>query len=166
MEFSYKTKAEGSTVELHLVGYFDEFAKLPSPDDFSEYSKVIIDFSAVEFINSGGIKVWLGFADNLGLMKDLTSEMQGCRRFVVDQVNMIEGFVPKNGKVTSVFVPIFCDKCEVSFDVHQPIATLDKDFPDVFDKVKPDDCKEFPKCRKYFELDIVKDSYFRFLDNE
>ena len=141
MEFSFTiNETSPTTTELLLSGFLDEFAKLPEDYDYSKVTKLYVDFSKVEFINSGGIKLWVNFIDELERRDDLTIYFRKCRRMVVDQINLIEGFLPKNGHVLSVFVPIFCEKCEKGIEVFQDISKLNEDFDDVMNRAEDPGC--------------------------
>lgn len=163
MEFSYELSEEdSSSLELKLNGYFDEFASLPENIDFSKYKSFYIDFSGVDFINSGGIKLWVNFAETLDTHTELKTYFRKCKRIVVDQINLIEGFLPANAEVLSVYVPIFCDKCERSFNAFQDISKLKENFHEIFSRVQDPQCGEFPKCTKSFEVDIIDERFFKF----
>ena len=164
MEFSYSINETGATtLELQLEGFLDEFARLPDDHDFSECKSLYVDFGKVDFINSGGIKLWVNFIDNLERLPELKIYFRKARRMVVDQINLIEGFLPKNAQLLSVYVPVFCNKCENSMEVFQDVSKLNDNYDEIIMRVEDPNCGEFPKCRKEFEIDVIPEQYFRFL---
>lgn len=166
MEFSYNvSEPSPNTCELAMSGYFDEFARLPDDLDLTKYMQFIVDFEKVDFINSGGIKLWVNFVELLEANPEIQVVFRNCKRMIVDQINIVEGFIPKSGKVESVYVPIFCEKCEKSFNTKQLTSEINKNFGDILNRSQPDECDELPKCRQYFEVDVVSNQFFRFLDD-
>lgn len=164
MDFSYDVKKIDPThIELSLNGYFDEFAKLPPYEDLSGLKKLSLNFENVNFINSGGIKLWVTFASNLEIQESLQVYFHNCRRIIVDQINLIEGFLPKNGEVVSVFVPVFCNRCEQGFEVFFETAKFETDFYDILSRIDLGAESEHPDCKHRLEIDIIKDQFFKFL---
>lgn len=167
MDFSYEYSVSSAQVsELKLIGYLDETSTLPTEEDFSKVEKLFIDFSQLDFINSGGIKTWIIFIDKLEQINSLKVYFRKCPQTVVDQINLVHGFLPKNGQVISVFVPVFCNKCERCFNVFQDMKNLDTDFEQLPERVDNPHCGEFPGCKSEFEIDVVKEHYFRFLKQQ
>ncbi len=163
MNFSVElTNLDPTTLEIKVSGYFDEFSDLPKDVDFSKFQSVEVDFGAVEFINSGGVKVWVNFIDDLKDHEHLKIYYKNCPPKIVDQVNLIANFLPANGEVLSVFIPVFCNKCTNTFKVLQKVAEIDDlADEDVIARTSPD-CADFPACNKFFEVDTVLRQYFRF----
>ena len=117
-----------------------------------------MDFDKIDFINSGGIKLWVHFAENLESYQNLSVHFHNCPRSVVDQVNLVQGFLPKNASVESVYVPIYCTKCEETRNVHLMVSDPHEKFEQI-----GDDEAAGPDCEHDFEVEIIKDRYFRFL---
>lgn len=164
MDFSHSLKKiDSSTLEIKLSGNFDENATLPNNLDFDGILSLYIDFNKIEFINSGGIKVWINFCQQLEEIETLNVYFRKCKRIIIDQINSIEGFLPKNAEILSFYIPVFCNKCENSFDVFHDIKKLGEDISDVTNRVETTDCDYFPKCRKNFEVDIMPRLFFKFL---
>ena len=163
--FSYDIRDKGSKgLELVLKGYMDEDTDLPPPETFKDCQQLTINFRMVKAVLSIGIKKWIKFADQLENLPGLAIEFSDCSKQVVDQINLVKGFLPENAIVTSVFVPIFCEKCNRAFKVLRPTENL----PDVIDNVIKDmdeiDCEQFPICKENYELEVNPRAYLRFLN--
>ena len=155
-----------TTVELLLGSIIDEKTILPLDYDFSEKQNLYIDFSKVVFLNSEGIKVWVGFSERMGSHCHLNIFYRKCNRMIIDQVNRTVGFLGSNAKILSVYVPVFCNTCEANFQVFQDVNKLTEEPRDILDRVKAPDCEKFPTCKKKWELDFSPRQFFKFLERK
>ena len=156
-------EASPTTIEMHMAGSLDEHAKLPYDFDFSKAKNLYIDFSLVNFVNSEGIKVWVTFSEKLGEIGGLTVHLRKCNREVINQVNRTVGFLGPNARILSLYVPVYCPKCETHTEVFQelPIDKLDEE--QILNKVESCKCGPASKSRKFWEVDINEDEYLSFL---
>jgi Zn finger protein HypA/HybF involved in hydrogenase expression len=162
MEFFYQIHDNGNaSATLELKGYFDEFAKLPEDTELAKFNKITVDFGEVGFINSGGIKIWINFLEKSNLVERAHFSFTRCPRIIVDQINMIDGFFPKGGKVISVYVPLYCEECDKNYDILLEMDKFDTDFDDLVNRVPQQTSEQGRKCRNW-EVDIVPKRYFRF----
>ena len=99
-----------STLQLSLIGFFDEKVRLDPEIVPSNVKTLIFDFDELILINSFGIKLWVNFTSALSERSDLAIEFQNCRKQVIASINTVEGFIPKNAEVKSFYVPIHCNK--------------------------------------------------------
>ncbi len=159
--FELKESPKG-IVEINLFGAIDEQAQLPRDFDFSNFQKIHINFAEVNFINSGGTKAWINFSDAFNKIPELRVVLQNCPSLVVNQINTVSGFLPSNGEVESVLVPVVCKKCDRSFNAPLDLAMVNTEFDELIDKIKPEDCSDSPSCRHSLEVDVLKEYYLRF----
>lgn len=154
------------SIKVRFDGMLSENSELPDADmDFSEISNVYLDFSRVNFVNSGGVKKWILFAEKLSKYSDLRVVFTNCPRIIIDQVNMIIGFLPKNGVIESVIVPLHCQKCDRGFKVRKGLKDV-KQIPtdnDLINLFNPDDCEFSPECKNHLEVDGLTDYLFNFM---
>ena len=75
---------------------------------------VIFDFNILEGLNSCGIREWIKFVSGI---KDKRIVYDRCPRLLVDQMNMIKGFLPSGASVRSVYAPFFSPKEEEEIDL-------------------------------------------------
>jgi anti-anti-sigma regulatory factor len=145
--------AEGLTVKV--AGHIDEDAVFTGLE-LGGSSKVILDLTDVSAINSCGIREWIKWIRTAPESTPLV--YRNCPKIIVDQINMVDGFLPKNAKVESFFVPYFCDstgnekmvlfKEGVEFKGNEVFAPA---------SVKDDESGED------MEMDVIEAKYFKFL---
>ena len=95
-------------LDVHIEGMLDEDVKF---DQFpiNQHKKVIINLGKATSINSVGIREWIKW---LGTAQDATIEFHECPKAFVIQMNIVLGFLPKNGHVKSIYIPYYCDSCD------------------------------------------------------
>lgn len=161
VDFKFQEKTDGENLLLVFEGVIDEDVKFPAVDT-GKFKKVFIDLKGVKSINSVGIREWLNW------MKPLSDKAQlvfmKTPKALVLQMNMVEGFLPKNGFVKSFYVPFYCEKCDkeenVLFSVGQEIELSPGDYKIKFDIATAKLCPE-PPCE--MEMDASEAKYFQFL---
>lgn len=165
MKFSYEMKeVNKNTLLIDLIGSLDEDADLPKKVDADQWSYIQFNFDKVDFLNSSGIKKWMFLIESLGSNQNLKIEFHNCKPFVIEQLNLILGFLPENGEVKSLFIPLYCNKCGLSFNIPKKIEQVTDEKVDLIYYLKKLDCDLFPTCKKYLELDTDLDSFLKFLE--
>lgn len=108
---AFRTKVFNNKDQQTLMmfsGAINEEAKLPNLKDFKG-SPLHIDLEGVTFINSLGIRQWIHWLDTAD---GVEVSLLRVPPLFIDQVNIVDGFLPKNMKVLSFYVPYVCEKCE------------------------------------------------------
>ena len=150
------TKLPSATaLELGFEGPVDEDAVLP-PLELNGVKTVSLDLGKVSTMNSCGIREWLNWIKPLATTVSLI--LKNCPKIIVDQMNMIHGFLPPGAKVESFEVPYYCEKCGESPTV---LFREGEHFSGA--KVEPRPSTPCPKCQEPAEMDVVGAKYFRFL---
>ena len=145
---------KGKSLQLLFEGRIDEDATFPKLGP--NFSEITIDWSGVKAINSCGIREWLRWIG--GVPHTTSVKYTNCSRIIVNQINMIDGFLPRGGKVESFFVPYYCEPCESITSLlfsHKKEPTQQPQTPPA--------TAECETCKRPAELDVVGSSYFRFL---
>jgi anti-anti-sigma regulatory factor len=152
---------EDSKIRIKLSGSMDEhsdYSKVPM--DFTH--EVIFDFDDIDHINSTGIKHWVQWITKV---QDSNPELKftfiNCPKPIVDQINMVDGFLPINSKVKSFKVPYFCETCDKDTvftfiygrDYDKKEGKLMLNIPS--NRCNRKDCE--------MEPDVVEQKYFKFL---
>ncbi|MCB0378905.1 MAG: hypothetical protein KDD33_10465 [Bdellovibrionales bacterium] len=164
MTFKINSQNDGKVVEIIFAGILDESFALEGELELAEIDHLIFDFQRLRYINSTGIKFWVGFMANVNAHTNIHSTFKNCPKFIIDQINSIIGFLPKRGEVESYFIPVFCERCEKSFRIHQFSKDETTDENEIIDSIQSlEDCQVFPKCRDQLVVDVAPDSFFRFL---
>lgn len=164
MNFNYTFIAlDNNNYELTLSGYLEESSELPKSLPLDNAQALYIDFEELKFINSGGIKTWVNFANYLEAFDDTTIVYKNCHRVMIDQINLISGLLPNNASVLSLYIPIYCTKCEKSYEVFQLTHQIEDNFKDILNRAKPAKCNSSNVCED-LEVDIFPELYFKFLN--
>lgn len=164
LEYKLTTDPNTKTLYLQLSGVLNEYADLSLDDiDLRGIDKLVVDFEKLKYLNSSGIKIWILLMDKLSQEPNLKLEFIKCPKFIIDQINTIQGFIPDNGKIVSFYVPIFCERCNKSF---KSLETEERDANTIINDLKAIDCDIFPKCQAGLEVDIVPQLFYKFLKNK
>lgn len=156
MANNIKIKKTGDQLTVQIVGSIDEEINL-SPDLLKGANTLIFDFSEVSSINSCGIREWIRwimpYASNPIIYRN-------CPKIIVDQINMVNGFLPDTGMVESFYVPYYSEETgeekHILFTygreyngqgVHYPTNVVDSQ-------------------NHAMEIDVIETKYFRFLQKK
>lgn len=141
----------GDQTTVQLTGVIDEDADFSKINKL-ESPKIVFDFQKVSMINSCGIREWIQYLVGLGTQSQIT--YVNCPQIIIEQINMVQGFIPKGGKVESFYAPYFCEDCDKETKMKINSADI-KSF-------KAPICK-CPDCQSEMEFDAIEAQYFNFL---
>lgn len=154
---------ENMKTRLQIDGAMDEHSDY-SPIETKFTDDVVFDFDGVNHINSTGIKHWVQWVSGIVSQNpSLKFYFVNCPKPIVDQINMVDGFLPKNSVVKSFKVPYYCEECEKDATY---IFVLGREYKIENGQVTieaptyPCDCAE-----PSMEPDVIEQKYFRFLHN-
>ena len=94
----------GSEVEAVFVGQIDEDADF-SPLLGVSASTMVFDLGKVSLINSCGIREWIEFQKSLPQETKIT--YRKCPQVIVEQLNIVKGFIRENSLIESFFAPYY-----------------------------------------------------------
>lgn len=154
-QFQIEKKSEGDKILIEIKGHIDEDANF-SNVDLSSGGKFIFDLQNVEAINSCGIREWITWVRKAPPASELV--FRNCPKIVVDQINMVAGFLPDNGRIESFYVPYFC---ESSGNEKMILFTEGKEFKGS-DLLPPEEIKD-DETGEFMEMDVIEAKYFKFL---
>lgn len=156
MAFSVGKKMEGNTLVLEVKGNIDEDANF-APPDIGGATTVVLDLEGATAINSVGIREWIKWVKIMPANIQLS--VRKCPKIIVDQINMVAGFLPAGTVIESFFVPYYADG---SGSEKMVLFTNGKEFKDgeVF---APADIKD--DGGESMEMDVIEAKYFKFLKN-
>ena len=156
MAFAINKLAEGGKVVLQLQGNIDEDANF-APPDLTGAGAVVLDLEGVNAINSVGIREWIKWVKALPGSVQLS--VRKCPKIIVDQINMVAGFLPATAVVESFFVPYYSDS---SGNEKMVLFNNGKEF--VNGEVNaPPEVKD--EAGEVMEMDVIEAKYFKFLKN-
>ncbi len=148
-----KSNAAGSKLTLNLSGVIDEDADF-STLKIAGHPEVELEMSQLKSINSCGIREWIKW---VGTANNAKITYVNCPKVIVDQINMVDGFLPANGRVLSFFVPYYNDDSGSEKNVLFKFGT---EFDDSGVKA-PSDVKD--EDGNPMEMDVIESKYFKFL---
>jgi DNA-directed RNA polymerase subunit RPC12/RpoP/anti-anti-sigma regulatory factor len=139
-------------LNVELIGSIDEDA------DFKELlgleqKHITFDFNQVNMINSCGIREWIRFLEKVPVA--CTISYTNCPQIIIEQMNMVHGFVRKGAIIESFYAPYYCEKCSKESKVHVITEQVkNRKAPKV-------DC---PHCgAEDMDFDAIEGQYFSFL---
>jgi hypothetical protein len=145
-----KTSAD---FKVSIAGTIDEDVDF-APYALAGATTVEVQLGNVKSINSCGIREWIKWISTAGSAKVTYNE---CPKIIVDQINMVQGFLPAGGKVNSFFVPFYNDDSGSEKSV---LFRHGQEFSDAglaaIPEVKDDEGNAM-------EMDVVEAKYFKFL---
>jgi hypothetical protein len=153
-QFKGTKEQSGSDLIVTLNGPIDEDATFGSLD-LSGASKVVLELDGVTAINSCGIREWIKWIRTAPPTAGVV--YRKCPKVIVDQINMVAGFLPDTGKVESFYVPYYNDD---SGNEKMILFKEGAEFKgnEVF---PPAEVKD--EGGEAMEMDVIEAKYFKFL---
>jgi anti-anti-sigma regulatory factor len=152
-QLKFISETAGDSLVIHIEGSINEDLVIEKAAEL-KHAHIIFDMQKVKMINSCGIREWIRMLDQHGT--EAKFEYVNVPQIVIQQMNMISGFLTKNAKVNTFYAPYFIE------DLDEERQVL----------LKADEIKDFkaPKMSATvdgteYELDFdaIEDQYFRFL---
>lgn len=148
-----KVEKGNGKVTVQVAGTIDEDI------DFSQFSiagqpEVELDLGGIKSINSCGIREWIKWVGTAGSAK---ISYVNCPKVIVDQINMVDGFLPATGKVLSFYVPYYNDD---SGDEKNVLFRYGTEFTE--NSVNPPSSVK-DSSGSEMEMDVIESKYFKFI---
>lgn len=148
-----KMQKTGETLKVEMAGTIDEDV------DFSQFNlsgnqAIEMELGGLKSINSCGIREWIKWVGSAG---NAPISFVNCPKVIVDQMNMVDGFLPMNGKVNSFYVPYYNDD---SGDEKNVLFRYGTEFNDE-GVVAPPQIKDSEGNE--MEMDVIESKYFKFI---
>lgn len=164
MATEFKIVNENNVVELHIVGRIDEETNFSSIQ-FPDVSRYVLDLDRVTGLNSMGLRNWIVWLKKFNkLNKNILLVYRKCHADIVDQMNILQGFLPRGSIVESIYVPYYCSICN---QVNTSLATRGVDYQeatvDSKEKINIPEFKSCTKCGAKAEIDVIPGKFFLFL---
>ncbi|PWU12251.1 MAG: hypothetical protein C5B49_16605 [Bdellovibrio sp.] len=153
MAFSIDKKPDGARLVVVMKGNIDEDAQF-SPLEVGAVNVVVLDLAGVITIDSIGMRNWIKWVK--AMPESLRLSVRRCPKVIVNQINMIAGFLPATAKIDSFYVPYYAN---VSGSETMVLFENGREFKDGEVQAAPevkDDTGEI------MEMDVT-DAYFKFL---
>lgn len=152
--FKAEKTQSASEYTVTVQGHIDEDATF-NGIDLGGASKVVVDLGGVTAINSCGIREWVKWIRSAPPAAPVI--YRNCPKVIVDQINMVSGFLPETGKVESFYVPYYNDASG------NEKMILFKDGVEFKGKeiFAPQEVKD--EGGEVMEMDVIEAKYFKFL---
>lgn len=149
-KLTINSRIAGDEVHVELIGVIDEDASFEKIRKLN-MSKFIFDFNKVSMINSCGIREWIKYLQELD---GANIKYINCPQIIIEQVNMVHGFIRKGIMVESFYAPYFCANC----DTEKKILLKNDEINNFKAPVK-----QCNTCKSDLEFDAIEKQYFSFL---
>lgn len=129
------------------------------------FESINLDLTKVTFINSIGVKNWINWIGRSS--KESTITLNNCPFVIVNQANIVDGFLPRNATIASFFAPYICDKCS-----NETTIKLEQNTHFIYATVDAGSITRIPesitcqKCAGVMEPDFIKEKTFSFLKSK
>ncbi|WP_413581927.1 hypothetical protein [Bdellovibrio sp. HCB288] len=148
-----KMNKASDKLSVQMTGTIDEdvdFAQF----DLGGNQQIEMELAGVKSINSCGIREWIKWMGTAGAA-NIT--FANCPKVIVDQINMVDGFLPSSAKVSSFFVPYYNDDSGAEKNVLFRYGTEFKEGSVTPPQgIKDEDGNEM-------EMDVIEAKYFKFI---
>lgn len=152
-KFEIKVDKASDVTKVTVAGVIDEDVDF-TPYGLNGSTQVEFHLGGVKAINSCGIREWIKWVSTAGTSPIKYFE---CPKIIVDQINMVQGFLPTQGKVMSFYVPYYSDDSGTEKNV---MFTFGTEYSDQglgqTPEVKDD-------SGAVMEMDVIEAKYFKFL---
>ncbi len=148
-----KIAKENGKLTVHVSGTIDEDI------DFSQFNiegqpEVEVELGGLKSINSCGIREWIKWIGSAGSAQ---ISYVNCPKVIVDQINMVDGFLPSTGKVLSFYVPYYNDD---SGDEKNVLFRYGTEYTEN-NVTPPASVKD--SSGNEMEMDVIESKYFKFI---
>lgn len=146
---------DGTKFKMDFSGRIDEDSNFPVVD-YKDVSFINYDFENLTHINSCGIREFVLWGRKIpAKIKVVYSR---CPRILIEQINMIDGIMVKNGRIDSFYVPYFCENCDTARLI---LVEKERDYLD--GKLVLSEFIKCSQCSEEAEIDIIESKYLKFL---
>ena len=152
-----KIDSDGGAVtqKWNLEGTIDEDSAFPV-EPLAGVHRLVLNFEGIKTINSCGIREWIRWQQQIP--PSMVMEFHNCPKPIVDQINLVKGFLPPQAEVKSFYVPYYCEETDFEQNV---LFRYGVEFQDG-QVMAPNDVVD-PKTGDSMEMDVIEEKYFHFL---
>ena len=148
-KLNIEIKTRGDITKVLLSGQIDEDANFDIIKNVQ--GQIEFDFDGINLINSCGVREWINFIESIERPDPIF--YANCPQVVIEQINMVHGFIGKNTKVTSFYAPYYNEETD---EVLKVLLTHDQIKDGKAPSMKSESGDEL-------EFDAIEAQYFQFL---
>lgn len=157
-----EVKINGTRHELIMEGPISEKTTLYS-HDMRGATEILINMEKVTFINSIGVKNWINWTMKIPSMCKV--RLAKCPFVIINQANIVHGFLPKHCTIESFIAPFACTSCGheklIDLTVGQEYQYKTATEPKFLKLPEEILCN---KCGDFMEADFLIEKSFMFLN--
>jgi hypothetical protein len=150
--FSIDRRDRSGKRVLYVSGVIDENANLSQLLALAN-ADVEVNLKGVRRINSFGVRAWIDTVRQIS--RDIRLEFVECPPPVIDQCNMVQGFLG-HGVLRSFYAPMTCEECDEQLDQLFETAQC----RELGGKLPVTPC---PRCSREMEVDDLEEQYLLFV---
>ncbi|MCO4794148.1 MAG: hypothetical protein KC493_10565 [Bacteriovoracaceae bacterium] len=104
-----ETQILDNKVEVKVIGQIDEDASFEKILSIKQ-EVYIFDLEEINLINSCGVREWINFLEKLPSTSSIT--YRNVPQVVVEQINMVQGFVREGAQIESFYAPYYNEQTD------------------------------------------------------
>lgn len=155
-KFSVNISLQNGSAHIKLAGLMDEDMDLSQLKSIGE-EVLHFDLDGVGGINSCGIRDWISFLS--GLESNHKIIYEHCPQVLIEQMNMVKGFLPEGAEIKSFYAPFYCESC----DNEEKVLLTPSDVQSGGTAQAPKNLKCSSCGAEGLEFDALEAQYFHFL---
>jgi anti-anti-sigma regulatory factor len=152
-QLKFHSETNGEIIHIRVEGSINEDLLIEKVADLKN-SRITFDLEKVKMINSCGIREWIRLVEQHG--QSVNIEYINVPQIVVQQMNMIAGFLSKNAKVVSFYAPYFIEDLD---EERQVLLRAEE----IRDFKAPKMNATVDGTEYELDFDAIEEQYFRFL---
>ncbi|UOF01406.1 hypothetical protein [Bdellovibrio reynosensis] len=156
LQLAFSVQDKCTTIQLK--GSLNEYSSMLDGVEVNPSFDLHIELKDLQAINSLGIR---NFHNWIKKIKCQRLRLFYCPRAFVNQMNLVEGFLPEKAEIESFFVPYFS---ETTGEDKMVLFTKFLEYKKENDKLILKIPEFYDNDNNKMELDVFKDQYFRFLE--
>ncbi|MBX2989225.1 MAG: hypothetical protein KF802_15155 [Bdellovibrionaceae bacterium] len=156
------TQRKGDRVDVQVIGFVGEQTDL-FQIDLRDVKHLELNLAHMNYINSVGVGGWVKWTGRF--TPDMRFTLVECPHLVINQINMVVGFIPKWTEILSFYLPYACTDCNAEKSLLMKLGT-DYEFASAAapSKINLPEKVECPNCKAEMEMDVVPSKYLFFLN--
>ena len=152
-QLKFHIEQQDQTLLIKVEGSINEDLQIEKLSHLKA-SQMIFDVDNVKMINSCGIREWIRLIESFGSAVKL--EYIKVPQIVIQQMNMISGFLSKNASVTTFYAPYFIEDLD---EERQVLLRADE----IKNFKAPAQNADVDGTNYKLDFDAIEEQYFRFL---
>jgi len=149
-KLSIETVIEKGVADIKLSGQIDEDSDFATITNIGCHT-LNFNFDKVTLINSCGVREWINYIE--GIEENAKIIYHNCPQIVIEQINMVHGFIKKGTKVESFYAPYYSEDDD---DVVKILLRTDEIVGGKAPEKKSESGEEL-------EFDAIEAQYFQFI---